>query len=77
MEKAISLAVAQRPAPFAWPAQDLHESGAVGDATQGLRGEGRQLLDHGARAFCELLANVDNFDVTAFDREPDAGVRCG
>src|ERR1700690_4075565 len=25
---------AHRPAPFAWQAQDLHSSGAVGDATQ-------------------------------------------
>ena len=52
-----------RPAPFAWQAQDLHESGAIGDATKGSAEKGEQLLDHGARAFCELLADVDNFDV--------------
>jgi len=53
----------QRPAPFAWQVQDLHPSGAVGDATQGSAEKGERLLDHGARAFCELLEDVDNFDV--------------
>jgi creatinine amidohydrolase len=51
-----------RPAPFAWQAQDLHPSGAVGDATQASAEKGERLLDHGARAFCELLADVDRFD---------------
>ena len=53
----------QRPAPFAWQAQDLHASGAAGDATKATAEKGEQLLDHGARAFCELLGEVDNFDV--------------
>ncbi|MBN9001309.1 MAG: creatininase family protein, partial [Rhizobiales bacterium] len=44
----------QRPAPFAWQAQDLHPSGAIGDASAASADRGRQLLDHGARAFCEL-----------------------
>jgi creatinine amidohydrolase len=53
---------AQRPAAFAWQVQDLHGSGAVGDATQASAEKGELLLDHGARAFCELLADVDRFD---------------
>ena len=53
----------QRPAPFAWQAQDLHASGAAGDATKASAEKGEKLIDHGARAFCELLAEVDNFDV--------------
>ena len=53
----------QRPAPFAWQIQDLHESGAAGDATLASAQKGEKLLDHGARAFCELLEDVDNFDV--------------
>jgi creatinine amidohydrolase len=52
-----------RPAPLAWQAQDLHRSGAAGDATQASAEKGELLLDHGAQAFCELLADVDNFDV--------------
>ena len=53
---------AHRPAPFAWQAEDLHESGAAGDATQASAEKGERLLEHGARAFCELLADVDQFD---------------
>jgi creatinine amidohydrolase len=59
-----------RPAPFAWQAQDLHPSGAVGDATQASAEKGERLLDYGARAFCELLADVDNFDVMRLAKGP-------
>jgi creatinine amidohydrolase len=59
-----------RPAPLAWQAQDLHPSGAAGDATQASAEKGELLLDHGARAFCELLAEVDNFDVTKLANSP-------
>jgi len=52
----------QRPAPFAWQAQDLHPSGAAGDATQASVEKGERLIEQGARAFCELLADVDKFD---------------
>ncbi|QOZ29159.1 creatininase family protein [Bradyrhizobium sp. CCBAU 51753] len=55
----------QRPAPFAWQAQDLHPSGAIGDATKATAEKGEKLLEHGARAFCELLDDVDKFDVEA------------
>jgi creatinine amidohydrolase len=51
-----------RPAPFAWQAQDLHPSGAVGDATQASVEKGERLIEQGAQAFCELLADVDKFD---------------
>jgi creatinine amidohydrolase len=60
----------QRPAPFAWQAQDLHASGAVGDATQASAENGERLLDHGARAFCELLADVEKFDVNKLAAKP-------
>ncbi|MCA6108874.1 creatininase family protein [Bradyrhizobium cenepequi] len=60
----------QRPAPFAWQTQDLHASGAVGDATKASAEKGERLLDHGARAFCELLADVDNFDVNRLAAGP-------
>ena len=60
----------QRPAPFAWQAQDLNPSGAVGNATLALPGKGEQLLDQGAAAFCELLAEVDNFDVNRLAKGP-------
>ena len=63
IEKEFRWLSTQRPAPFAWQAQDLHPSGAVGDATQASAEKGERLIEHGARAFCELLADVDNFDV--------------
>lgn len=52
----------QRPAPFAWQAQDLNPSGAIGDATKASAEKGEALLDHGARALCELLGDIDRFD---------------
>jgi len=63
---------AHRPAPFAWQAQDLHPSGAVGDATKASAEKGQRLLDHGARAFCELLADLDKFDPQTFSDGPRA-----
>jgi len=70
LEKDYRWLSAQRPAPFAWQIQDLHESGAVGDATQASAAKGERLLDHGARAFCELLTEVDNFDVKRLLNDP-------
>ncbi len=61
-----------RPAPFAWQAQDLHPSGAAGDATLASAEKGRRLIDHGAAAFCELLADIEKFDPgTLSDRPAD------
>ena len=59
----------QRPAPFAWQTQDLHPSGAVGNATLASVEKGEALLDHGARGFIELLEDVDKFDVSDFARD--------
>jgi len=70
MEKDYRWLSAHRPAPFAWQAQDIHPSGAAGDATQGTAEKGRQLIDHGARAFCELLADVDKFDAKTLGGRP-------
>ena len=64
MEEKYRWLSAHRPAPFAWQAQDLHGSGAIGDATLATADKGAQLIEHGARAFCELLEDVDKFDVT-------------
>ena len=72
MEQEYRWLSAHRPAPFAWQAQDLHPSGAVGDATQASAEKGERLLDHGARAFCELLADVDKFDPEALSPGPRA-----
>jgi creatinine amidohydrolase len=75
MEKDYRWLSAHRPAPFAWQAQDLHPSGAAGDATMASAEKGQRLLDHGARAFCELLAEVDNFDVKRLSNGPDSSAK--
>jgi creatinine amidohydrolase len=70
MEKQYRWLSTQRPAPFAWQAQDLNASGAVGNATLAVIEKGEQLIDQGARAFCELLTEVDNFDVNRLAKGP-------
>jgi creatinine amidohydrolase len=70
MEKEFRWLSTQRPAPFAWQAQDLNPLGAVGDARQASAEKGERLLDHGAKAFCELLHDVDNFDVSRLAAGP-------
>jgi creatinine amidohydrolase len=71
MEKDYRWLSANRPAPFAWQVQDLHSSGAVGNATQASAEKGQRMLDHSARAFCELLADVDKFDPETLSDGPN------
>jgi creatinine amidohydrolase len=59
-----------RPAPLAWIAQDLHPSGAAGDATQASAAKGHATLEHGATAFCELLSEVARFDLAKLAQRP-------
>ncbi len=54
---------AYRPAGFAWMTQDLHPSGAVGDATLATPAKGEAALQRGAEAFVELLREIDRFDL--------------
>ena len=70
MKKEFRWLSTQRPAPFAWQTQDLHPSGAVGDATLASAEKGERLIDQGARAFCELLAEVDRFDLQRLSNRP-------
>ncbi len=72
MEKQYRWLSAHRPVPFAWQAQDLHPSGAAGDATLASAEKGERLLDHGAQAFCELLADVDTFDPATLSNAPQS-----
>jgi creatinine amidohydrolase len=46
-------------AKLAWQSQDLHPSGACGDATNADAERGRLLVDHAAAKFVELLHEVD------------------
>ena len=52
-----------RPTGFGWMAQDLHEAGAMGDATLATAEAGRACAVHGAEAFVGLLRDVAGFDL--------------
>lgn len=52
------------PIGFGWMSQDLHESGAIGDATQASADKGAAAADYGATAFIELLQDVEEFDLS-------------
>ncbi len=66
---------AYRPAGFAWMTQDLNPTGAVGDATLATAAKGEAALDHGARAFVELLREIDRFDLARLREGPLAEPR--
>ena len=59
-----------RPASFAWMTQDLHASGAAGDASLATPEKGEAALVHGARAFVELLGEADRFDLAGLAKRP-------
>jgi creatinine amidohydrolase len=61
---------AYRPAGFAWMTQDLNPTGAVGDATLATAAKGEAALAHGARAFVELLREIDGFDLKRLHEGP-------
>lgn len=62
-----------RPAGFGWMTQDLNASGAVGNAAAATPEQGEAALDHGARAFVELLAEIDRFDLARLKEGPSSG----
>jgi creatinine amidohydrolase len=61
---------AYRPAGFAWMTQDLHATGAIGDATLASAEKGEAALTRGAQAFVELLREVDRFDLARLREGP-------
>jgi creatinine amidohydrolase len=61
---------AYRPAGFAWMTQDLNPTGAVGDATLANAQKGEAALAQGAKAFVELLREIDRFDLTGLREGP-------
>jgi creatinine amidohydrolase len=61
---------AYRPAGFAWMTQDLNPTGAVGNATLASATKGEASLEHGAKAFVELLQEIDRFDLARLREGP-------
>ncbi len=70
MEREFKWLRPDRPAGFGWMTQDLNESGALGDARDGTREKGAAALDYGARAFIDLLEDVDRFDLERLNDGP-------
>jgi len=70
MERDYTWLRADFPAGFGWMTQDLHPSGAVGDATLASAAKGAAALDHGAKAFVELLEDVAQFDLAKLANGP-------
>ena len=61
---------AYRPAGFSWMTQDLNPTGAVGNATLATAAKGEAALEQGAKAFIELLREVDRFDLARLREGP-------
>jgi creatinine amidohydrolase len=72
MEKEFRWLHASRPAGFGWMTQDLHPSGAVGNARIATAEKGEAALTHGAKAFVELLREIERFDLKALRAGPAA-----
>jgi creatinine amidohydrolase len=70
MEREFKWLGAFRPAGFGWMTQDLHASGAVGDASQATAQKGEAALAHGAKSFVELLREVDGFELARLKAGP-------
>ncbi len=70
LEKDFRWLNASRPAGFGWMTQDLHPSGAVGDATKATAQKGEAAFAHGVRGFVELLQEIDRFDLSALRKGP-------
>ncbi len=63
MEKEFAKLRSERPAGFAWLTQDLNPAGALGNAKTATRDKGEAAADFGAKAFIELLEDVNRFDL--------------
>lgn len=73
MERDYAQLRASSPAGFGWMAQDIHPSGAVGEASAGTAEAGETAADHGARAFVDLLRDVARFPLDRLGTGPAQG----
>jgi creatinine amidohydrolase len=70
MERDYTWLRADHPVGFGWMTQDLHPSGAVGDASLATAAKGEAALARGARAFVELLKDVEKFNLAGLATAP-------
>ncbi|HEX2653738.1 MAG TPA: creatininase family protein [Xanthobacteraceae bacterium] len=70
MEREFKWLRASKPAGFGWMSQDLHQSGAMGDAAAASAAKGKASIVFGANAFVELLGEIDRFDLKRLAHGP-------
>lgn len=58
---------------FGWQAQDIHPSGAVGNALDADAERGRQLVENAAKGFVELLQEIDRYPLANIKQRPPSG----
>ena len=58
------------PQAFGWMAEDVHPSGAMGDAASASREKGRATAEFQALGFIDLLRDVDRFDLARLGQAP-------
>ncbi len=73
MEQDFAFLRAGSPAGFGWMAQDIQPAGAMGDAREASREKGETCAHFGARAFVELLADIQRFDLARLPAGPLGG----
>lgn len=66
MEGAFRQLRANHPIGFGWMSEDLHPTGAMGNAAAASAAKGQAAAEHGARAFVQLLEDVRTFDLGRF-----------
>lgn len=70
MERDFAQLRAASPAGFGWMAQDIHPSGAIGDASAATAEAGEAAAGHGAQGFISLLRDVARFPLERLGRTP-------
>jgi creatinine amidohydrolase len=70
VEKEFTYLSMYRPSAIGWMTQDIHVSGAVGNATLATAEKGRVALAHGAAAFVQLLDEVARYDLARLAKGP-------
>jgi creatinine amidohydrolase len=63
-----------RMAGFGWMMQDLHPSGAAGDARQASMGKGKALVEHAAERLVQVIGDIAAFDETRLSSPHDRGL---
>jgi len=70
MQKEFKHLRAAKPAGFGWLTQDLHPNGGLGNAKNADPDKGRAAADFGAKAFVELLHDVEAFPLERLKKGP-------